>query len=428
MNILKLEASNILRLSAVTITPQGNAIVIGGENAQGKSSVLNSIAMALAGEKFTKPLRDGAQKGKIEIDLGEITVTRTFTHGGGGTLSVKNKEGVAFSSPQTMLDKLIGQISFDPLAFTREKSARQLEILRQLAGVDTSKLDADYKTAFDERTNVNRDLRAQESRLSGITKTDAPAEEVSMVSLSDKLANAQSRNSANASARESVERMASEGRQLSESAKRIKSGAEAMTRQLDELTRRIEEETLLLAKEEKRLSEFRALYESKKKEVSELEDEDTASIRQDMANADQLNRKVRANRQYAEESSKRDTLSKQSRELDTQLEVISADKHKLIRDAKYPLPGLSLSDDGIVFEGIPFSQASAAEQLRVSMAIALAMNPKLRVCLIRDGSLLDKKALAAVAEMAEKSNAQVWIERVGEGEECQVIIEDGHVK
>lgn len=192
MHITKLEASNILRLSAVTITPEGNLIVVGGENAQGKTSVLNSIAMALSGEKFPKPLRDGAQKGKIEIDLGEFSVTRTFTAGGGGTLSVKNKEGVAFSSPQTMLDKLIGRISFDPLAFTRERPARQLEILRELAGVDTSEIDTKYREAFDLRTSVNRDLKAQEARLAGFTKTEAPREEISVVLLSDKLANAQS--------------------------------------------------------------------------------------------------------------------------------------------------------------------------------------------------------------------------------------------
>jgi hypothetical protein len=84
-------------------------------------------------------------------------------------------------------------------------------------------------------------------------------------------------------------------------------------------------------------------------------------------------------------------------------------------------------EDGITFNGLPFEQASSAEQLRVAVAMGLALNPTLRVLLIRDGSLLDAENLGMVAEMAAEADAQVWIERVGEGDECAVVIEDGHV-
>lgn len=516
MHITKLEASNVLRLSAVTITPEGNLVVIGGENAQGKSSVLNSIAMALAGDKFPKPLRDGAQKGKVEIDLGDFKVTRTFTHGGGGTLTVKNKEGVAFASPQTMLDKLIGKISFDPLAFTREKSAKQLEILRELAGIDTSAIDTEYQTAFDERTGINRDLKAQEARLAGITKQEAPETEVSISDLSALLTKAVDLNSSNAAQRAEIDRMSEEGKTKAAAIGRLDSEIKGRTLESDELRAAVFDEesrlkslqnSLTVAQDNaasledvdtaeiqkqiealqkslndaiaknssnasaraevtrlagmsksvgesldrlrkeltqsnaqiaaidktreeaaSELADFRTAFNAKRAEVLELKDENTAAIREQMAQADEINSRVRSNRQHAEESAKLAALQKKSRALDSRLDVLKAEKHKLIRDAKYPLEGLSLSDDGIMFGGIPFSQASAAEQLRVSMSIALAMNPQLRVCLIRDGSLLDKKALEAVATMAKDSDAQVWIERVGEGKECQVVIEDGHVK
>ena len=69
-----------------------------------------------------------------------------------------------------------------------------------------------------------------------------------------------------------------------------------------------------------------------------------------------------------------------------------------------------------------------AEKLRVSVAMGLAMNPKLNVLLIRDGSLLDADNLEMVARMAEVADAQVWIERVGDGAECQVIIENGKIR
>jgi hypothetical protein len=77
---------------------------------------------------------------------------------------------------------------------------------------------------------------------------------------------------------------------------------------------------------------------------------------------------------------------------------------------------------------VPFAQGSSAEQLRVSVAMGLAMNPRLGVLLIRDASLLDDDSMAIVAEMAATANAQVWLERVGDGAECSVVIEDGSVR
>jgi len=47
--------------------------------------------------------------------------------------------------------------------------------------------------------------------------------------------------------------------------------------------------------------------------------------------------------------------------------------------------------------------------------------------LIRDGSLLDEDNLGMIAKFAAEKDAQVWIERVSEGAECQVIMEDGLV-
>ena len=99
-----------------------------------------------------------------------------------------------------------------------------------------------------------------------------------------------------------------------------------------------------------------------------------------------------------------------------------------IENAALPVAGLTFADDvGVKFGGVPFSQLSGAERLKVSLAMGIALNPSLRVLLIRDGSLLDEDNLKVVAEMAERHDMQVWIERVGKGEECSVVLEDGCV-
>jgi hypothetical protein len=42
--------------------------------------------------------------------------------------------------------------------------------------------------------------------------------------------------------------------------------------------------------------------------------------------------------------------------------------------------------------------------------------------------LLDENSLNLLAQLARDFGGQVWIERVGEGDESAVIIEDGMVK
>ena len=144
--IIQLTAENVKRLHAVDITPQGNVVEITGKNGQGKSSVLDAIAMALGGgaEMPTLPIRKGEAKAKIVLDLGDLKVTRTVTESG-STLIVETPEGARFQSPQTILDKLTGKITFDPLAFIRLKRDEQGKILRDLVGLDFTQADYDRR-------------------------------------------------------------------------------------------------------------------------------------------------------------------------------------------------------------------------------------------------------------------------------------------
>jgi len=111
-----------------------------------------------------------------------------------------------------------------------------------------------------------------------------------------------------------------------------------------------------------------------------------------------------------------------------QLKEIESQKSEQLAQAKFPVPGLSFDNSGVVFNSQPFAQASSAEKLRVSVSMGIAMNPELKIILIRDASLLDAENMETLKGMAEVSDCQLWIERVGTGSECSVIIEDGSIK
>lgn len=417
MKITQLNVDNVKRLLAVQITPgpDGSMIVIGGDNAQGKTSLLDSIAMAIGGgdEIPDQPIRQGASKAQIVLKTEEFTVTRTFSKSG-SSLTIQNADGAKIASPQALLDALTNRVSFDPLAFTRMPADKQADNLRKLVGVDFSKLDAEYAGKYQERTGVNRDVKSQQVRVDGMQRhPGAPKEPVKSEDVLNRLELAQNENQSNEEKRRAV--------QTSIAALQGLEMARANAQEAFEEAKR-----KLQAAEEA----WTAAVEQRDKTAAEAEalvDVETDPIMAELRELEAINKKVTENAQWQKENEKLVTLSKKANDLTARLVAIDEEKETALAKAEFPVPGLAFSTDGITFQGVPFDQASAAEQLRVSVAMGFALQPKLKIALIRDGSLLDDKSLALVAEIAESNQGQVWIERVGKGQECSVIIEAGQV-
>ena len=198
--IVKLTVDNVKRLRAVEITPDGNLVVIGGRNGQGKSSLLDSIEMGLAGGRSypAMPLRRGAEKGKIEIELDDLVIRRTLTANGGGQLVVTTKDGVRQQAPQQILDKLMGRIGFDPLEFARAKPEAQAQTLKGLVGLDFKAQEAERQKAYDDRTAVGRVADALKGQIAATPfHADAPAVEVSGSDILAERSKAEQANAAN---------------------------------------------------------------------------------------------------------------------------------------------------------------------------------------------------------------------------------------
>ena len=395
MKIVALEAENVKHLRVVNIKPDGSLVVIGGDNAEGKSSVLDSIEYALNGASSVpiKPIRTGQKKARVVLDLDDIEVTRTFTSKG-TNLVVKNKDGATFPSPQAMLNKLVGELTFDPLAFSRMDAKKQAEVLKQLVGLDFDKMNADHKNLFDQRTIVNRRGKELRASLDNMVKhDDAPDKEVSIEGLGKEYADALEHN------------------QETKRAKDVLLTEEAELTQL-----------------KKRVAELTKSIKLKRKALEGIEEIGAEAIQLQIADADKINTKVRANIAYTKLDKELVELRNQSASLSKQMAQIAENRASALANANFPIKGLAIDDDGVLFEDIPLTQCSTSDQLKISVAIGLAMNPKLRVLLIREGSLLDEKNLAMVAKMAEKAEAQIWVERVSKGSECSIILEDGSVK
>lgn len=424
VKILSLNIENVKRLYAVDITPSQPVVAVCGNNEQGKSSVLDSIQMALGGKDSIppQPIHTGKDSAEIVIKLDNgIVVTRTFT-ATGTYLKVVNEKGVPYSSPQALLDELTGKLTFDPLAFLKLDSTKQADTLRKLLGIDLAPLKAKHKKIYEERTAVNRRLEELRAQVGGLPSfPDAPKEEVSSIALLAEIDTATAHNNG-------IEAQRSKAAAVLMQIKSVDRDLASVAAQIVEAERKLgelrERQNNLTADKTKLGEQHSALM----LEEAKLSPIDLAPLSAQLSTFEETNRKVRANSTRAKVIEEGKRKKGESDALTKQLEALEAEQVKTLTEAKFPVEGLSFAEDAVLYNGLPLEQASGAGRLRVSVAIGAALNPQLRVILIRDGSLLDDKNLEALRKTAEELNLQVWLEKVGEGKECSVVIEDGRVR
>jgi dephospho-CoA kinase len=422
MKIIELRAENVKRLVAVQIVPKGEVVEITGRNAQGKSSVLDSIAYALGGKSLCpdKPIRDGETSARVIVDLGEYKVER-FWSGDSSRLVVSGKDGARYPSPQRLLDTIVGRLTFDPLAFARMDAAEQYKTMIGIAGLEaqTTAMTEKIRELYDERRLLHR--KADEALASFQAFPPPRGEDRPLVDVDalmralDEACTVQQRW-ADAKARQSV--------------------AEAQfatcEHRLGDLSHRIER--LQAELQDARVAFGKAEAEAQAATVAVLGIQlvDLDALQRQLREADETNAEIRAARSQAEsrEQLRQAASAAADRYTEQEHKLTQARKEltDLLATAALPVPGLQLKDGLVSLNGIPAPQLSASEALKLSMRIAMAANPHLRVLLVRDASLLDSVSLQEVKDCAASNGYQLWIERVAdERSGSAILIEDGRV-
>lgn len=426
VGIVGLYAENTKRIKAVRIHPNGQPVVIvGGMNGQGKSSLLDAIEMTIRGGKSipSRPVRDGEASAESIVETDKLIIRRTFAPDRSSKVTVTNKEGAKFSSPQAMLDELLSSLAFDPLEFSRMKPKDKEETLRALLGIDTRRLDAEREIAFADRTVVNRQVKSLEAQVDGMVYHEGvPEEELSAAEIQESL---QAAKAHNAQAAVVVDAYHDANDALT-----------ALASDLAETEAEVVRLTELLRLEQRKRAAIKAgiaaadaEVESRRAAAIAVKTIDEDEILAALVSVSDTNRKIADNAAVKARTAELVAVRAESDRLTAEIARIDETKRALLADAEYPIPSLAIAPEGgVTLRGFPFEQASSAEQLRAALAICAAMNPDFPVAIIRDGSLLDSESLRAVETWAAETGVQVWMERVGEGEECTVIISEGEVK
>lgn len=410
ITINSLELENVKRIKAVTITPTEKGLnIIGGNNRQGKTSVLDSIAWALGGENFrpSKPTRDGSTIPpylKIQLSNGIIVERK----GKNSSLKVTDPSGK--KAGQTLLDDFIEKLALNLPKFMNSSNKEKANILLQIIGVgeQLAQYEMQEKELYQERLTVGR-IADQKKKYAKeqMYYADVPDDLISPQDLINQQQEILAKNGENQRKRERVHQ--------------IEYQVSTLEQEYAALMKQIEAKKIELEKAREDLS-------IAKMDALDLIDQSTDELEKNLADIEETNRKVRANldKQKAEEDAKQ--YDEQYDSLTVKIENVRKQKMDLLNHADLPLPGLSVEDGELTYNGNKWDGMSGSDQLKVSTAIVRKLNPKCGFVLLDKLEQMDLDTLNDFGQWLEKEGLQAIATRVSTGDECSIIIEDGMVK
>jgi hypothetical protein len=436
MHIVGLIAENVKRLRVVEIAPKGGLIQITGKNGQGKTSVLDSIWIGLAGKRAMpdKPVRKGAEKARIKLNLGELLITRTIGANGTMSLNVESSAGAKYTSPQQVLDELLGALTFDPLAFIAMKPKEQIDSLRAVVkiDVDIKKMNEENETDFAARRDLNRDIERLKAEMNTImVQQDLPKTKQDEKPLLEAI---ESAGKANEEARriDEARNQIQQNVQTAAGAVYIcESQMQTMTARVNELATQLEEAKASLGKQNGILAKVKEEFTSL---VSQLNESptgqyvDVGEVSRQLQQVQLVNREIEKRTRRDNLRKELETIESRSAKLTRAMAQREETKREAIQNAPMPIPGLRFDDNEITFNAIPLDQLGEAEQIKISTSIAMAANPKLRILLIQHGEALDDDSIGVLAQMADEHDFQIWMARVDTSGKVGIVMEDGSVK
>ena len=407
IKITSFEIENVKRIKMLQYTPTENGLtVIGGKNNQGKTTVLDSIAWALGGDRFrpTNAVRDGALTDpylKVTLSNG-IVVERK---GKNSSLKVTDPSGRL--AGQSLLNSFVEQFALDVPKFLNSNSKEKASILLRIIGVGDKlfMLEKDEAETYVKRHAVGQiaDQKKKFAKEMPLFQ-DVPDEPVSASQLIAEQQEILARNGENQRKRDRAYELQAERNRLAEKVNTLNAELEKVRNQLIKVG-----------------SEMETAF----KTAEELHDESTAELEENLRSIEEINRKVRANLDREKAEADAEEYARMYDDLTEKLSSIRQQKRDLLEGADLPLPGLSVENGELTYQGRNWDCLSSSQQLKIATAIVRKLNPECGFVLLDKLEQMDNDTLSDFAAWLENENLQAIATRVSTGDECSVIIEDG---
>lgn len=417
IKINKLEIENVKRIKAVKIEPTANGLtIVGGNNNQGKTSVLDSIAWALGGDKF-RPSQAQREGSMIPPTLHLVLSNGLVVERKGKNSSLKVTDPSGQKGGQQLLDEFVEQLALDLPKFMESSGKEKAQTLLKIIGVgdQLDVLDRKERELYNNRLAIGQIAdRKEKFAKEQPYYPEAPKELISPSELIRQQQEILARNGENQKKRDRLNEITLNKHRVFDEIQQVEKNIKILEEQKADLVKQYEQ-----AQEDESVA---------MKSVKELRDESTAELEASLANIEEINRKVRAN--MDKDKAEDDALDyrKQYQELTEQINETRKSKTDLLRSASLPLPELSVKDGELVYKGQQWDNMSGSDRLKVSTAIVRKLNPKCGFVLLDKLEQMDRETLNEFGQWLEQEGLQAIATRVSTGDECSIIIEDGYVK
>jgi hypothetical protein len=420
VKINQFEVENVKRVKAIAYDCAGETLtVIGGGNAQGKTSVLDAIMWTLGGDRYKPgtPMREGAEKLATKVTMSNgIVVERR----GQGSLKVTSPDG---RSGQALLNEFVNQFALDLPKFMNvsaiEKARMLLELYPDL-GAKLQELGEEIKRMFDERHALGQIATRKQKHAEDLPfNKGVPEEPLSGKEMTGKLQEALAVNARNAETRR---RAGAVARQIDQADGEIRQ----QQQRISELEARLVQERDRLADMQGKAAGLKLESKQAQEAIADLRDVDTTALEKEMEEIDSINARIRSNLDKRKAEAESADMQEQYREISQKLDELRAERIKLLSGVEMPLDGLQINEEGdLLFNDHPWDCMSGAEQLRVAVAISAAVKPECGFVLLDGMERMDIKQLRQFAAWLEARGLQAIGTRVSTGDECSIVIEDG---
>lgn len=418
IKINRLEFENIKKIRAVSLEPSKNGLtVIGGKNAQGKTTVLDAIAWTLGGNKFkpSEPKRNGSMVApilKVELSNGLI-VERT---GKNSDLKITDPSGE--KAGQKLLDSFISELALDLPKFLNSSNKDKARTLLEVIGVEKELAELELKEneLYHERRSIGK-IKEQKKNIADGMDYFPEVEDSDPLSVSDLIERQQrilAKNNENRKQRLELEEMRKDYSRANDD--------------LDDLKKKIEELQAIYSSKKDDLDSLAKNISAKAEVVSGLKDESTLELENSIANVEELNNKIATNINKSEALKEAEELENQYNSISNELEETRQKKFELLENADLPLPDLSVIDGELAYKDSKWDCMSGMERLKVATAIVRRLQPDCGFVLVDELEKFDEEELIIFGKWAEDEGLQIIATRVSSGEECSIIISDGYIE
>lgn len=410
IKINRLELENVKRIKAVKVEPNQNGLtVIGGRNNQGKTSVLDSIAWALGGNKF-KPSNAAREGSTVPPNLNITLSNGLVVERKGKNSALKITDPNGNKAGQQILNGFIEELALDLPKFMEASNKEKANILLRIIGVgeQLAKLNYEESEIYNNRLAIGR-IADQKKKYAKeqVFYSEAPKDLISPQELINQQQAILAKNGENQRKRDKVTQ--------------IEYSVSILTEEVAALQKQ------LLAKQTE-LNKATNDLTIAKTDALALIDQSTEELEKNLAEIEEINRKVRANLDKDKAEEDANNYASQYNEMTVKIEEIRKQRIDLLKGADLPLPGLSVEDNELTYNGKKWDGMSGSDQLRVATAIVRKLNPDCGFVLIDKLEQMDIETMNEFGAWLEQEGLQAIATRVSTGDECSIVIEGGYVK